>query len=121
VGRVPDASQQRPNAGPPLREETSVATRAEIFEAATEAPVAPYRPREDGVVVPPGGSLAVGPGGLYLSPVDPVASLRGGDRFPLTPRFAEGCDMTVIVSVDAVGGAPLCEGPHVAPSDAPRP
>ena len=101
--------------------ETPVAARAEIFEAATEAPVALYRPREDGVVVPPGGSLSLGPGGRYLALVDPVATLRGGDRFPLTLRFAEGDDMTVIVSVNAVGGAPLGEGPLVAPSGAPRP
>lgn len=92
---------------------TPLAARVEIHETATESPVAPDRRRES-VVLPPGGAVSFGPGGLYLALFDPVTNLRGGDRFPLTLRFTGG-DVTAILSVDAVGGSPLGEGPLVVP------
>lgn len=104
-----------------LGAETPLAARVEILEAATEAPAAPDRPREGGLVIPPGGSVVLGPGALYLALIDPATILRGGDRFPLTLRFADGGELTVVVSVDAVGGAPLHEGPLVVPPETPRP
>ncbi len=92
---------------------TPLAARVEIHETATESPVAQDRRRES-VVVPPGGAVSFGPGGPYLALLDPVTNLRGGDRFPLTLRFTGG-DVTAILSVDAVGGSPLGEGPLVVP------
>ncbi len=92
---------------------TPVAARVEIHETATEAPAAPDRRRES-VVIPTGGAVSFGPGGLYLALFDPVMSLHGGDRFLLTLRF-DGGDVTAILSVDAVGGSPLGEGPLVVP------
>lgn len=92
---------------------TPLAARVEIHETATESPAAPDR-RWESVVVPPGGAVSFGPGGLYLALFDPVMGLRGGDRFPLTLRF-DGGDVTAVLSVDAVGGSPLGEGPFVVP------
>lgn len=98
---------------------TPLAARVEVYETATESPAAPDRRRES-VVVPPGGAVSLGPGGLYFALFDPVMNLRGGDRFPLTLHFTGG-DVTAILSVDAVGGSPLGEGPLVVPDGARRP
>ena len=55
--------------------------------------------RVDRLVVPPGGTLRLAPGGSHLMLIDLVRDLRTGDRVPITLQFDDGSTHAVEATV----------------------
>lgn len=63
------------------------------------------RPKEDGFIVPAGGSHQLVPGGDHLMLMDLTAPLQPGADVPVTLRFEDGSSLPVTAQVrDAAGG-----------------
>ncbi|HEV7266412.1 MAG TPA: copper chaperone PCu(A)C [Falsiroseomonas sp.] len=78
---------------------TPVAEGVEIHESMIENNIARMRPRSDGVVLPPGGTVRFEPRGLHLMLIKPHADLKVGQDFILTLRFDNGEVLDVPVTV----------------------
>lgn len=61
------------------------------------------RPRPEGILLPPGESVRLEPGGLHLMLIDPVGGLAQGTRVPVTLRFERAGKVAVELAVEAAG------------------
>ncbi|MGG5810536.1 copper chaperone PCu(A)C [Falsiroseomonas sp. CW058] len=83
--------------------ETPAARSVEIHEQRMEEGVMRMRPLPDGVPLPPGETVTLGPGGTHLMLVGPTRALARGERVPLTLRFERAGEVRVELSVEAAG------------------
>jgi len=93
------------------------ASTVELHTMSMEGDIMRMRPIE-GVDLPPGGRLAMQPGGgVHIMLIGLTAPLKPGDRFPLTLEFAKAGKLEVSVEVRALGagspagGAPVAKQP----------
>jgi copper(I)-binding protein len=84
-----------------------VAGGAEIHSHITEGGIARMR-RVDAVVIPPGQSLVLGPGGYHVMLVDLNQPLKEGDLIKLTLVFEKAGEIEVDATVEPIGAT----GPH---------
>lgn len=87
---------------------SSQAERIDIHEIAVIDGVAKMRPLAEGLVLPPGGTLALEPGGRHLMIWGPRGAWTPGARIPLELDFA-------------LAGTIAAEFVVYAPGDAPKP
>jgi periplasmic copper chaperone A len=88
------------------------AAKIEAHETIEDNGVAKMRPAE-ALSLPPGGELAMKPGGTHLMLMDLAGPLKEGTHFPLTLTFAKGGPLTVEVEVAPLGaGAPMSHDHH---------
>ncbi|SFI72131.1 Copper(I)-binding protein [Bradyrhizobium sp. cf659] len=101
---------------------TAHALRTEIHEMAVNGGVMTMRPLVDGLVIAPGQSLSLAPGGGHLMFIGLDAPLRVGDQVPVTLSFEHAGEVKVTLDVQAIGAqAPeKTERTEIAPP-APRP
>jgi len=78
--------------------ETAVAERAELHETTLDGGVMRMRP-VPALEVPPGGAVALEPGGPHVMLLDVRRDLAAGESFPLTLRFEDGGERTLDVTV----------------------
>ena len=83
--------------------ETPAARAVEIHEQRMEEGVTRMRPLPDGIPIPPGETVTLGPGGTHLMLVGPTRALARGERVPLTLHFERAGQIRVELSVEAAG------------------
>jgi copper(I)-binding protein len=80
-----------------------VAGRVEIHEMAMNGGVMTMRPIEKGLVIDPGKTVKLAPGGHHLMLLDLKTPLKQGDKVPLTLQFEKAGKVNVSLDVQGVG------------------
>ena len=80
-----------------------VAGKVEIHEMAMNNGVMTMRPLDKGLVIEPGKTVKLAPGGYHLMLMDLKAPLKQGDRVPLTLEFEKAGKVTLSLDVQGVG------------------
>ncbi len=88
-----------------------VAGKVEIHEMATSNGVMKMRPLEKGLVIEPGKTVKLAPGGYHLMLMDLKSPLKQGEKLPITLEFEKAGKVTVSFDVEGVGA----QGPAGAP------
>lgn len=83
---------------------STIAERVEIHSMTTEDGVMRMRPvGKDGVVVKPGETVALAPGGIHIMFVGLKNPLKAGERVPLTLEFKNGGSLDVELATEELG------------------
>ncbi|MGY4308435.1 copper(I)-binding protein [Bradyrhizobium sp. USDA 4369] len=80
-----------------------VAGRIEVHEMAVSNGVMTMRPLEKGLVIEPGKTVALAPGGYHLMLMELKSPLKQGDKLPVTLEFEKAGKVAVTLEVQAVG------------------
>jgi copper(I)-binding protein len=85
------------------------AGRVEIHEMATVDGVMTMRPVKDGIVVGPGATVELKPGGYHMMFMDLKGPLKQGERVKGTLVFEKAGTVPVEFAVEAIGAKPAAE------------
>ena len=77
--------------------------RAEVHEMKTEEGVMRMRPLDNGLVIAPGQTVVLAPGGYHMMFLDLAASLKQGDKIKGTLAFEKAGTVEVEFAVRAIG------------------
>lgn len=91
---------------------TELAQKVEIHESTAKDGVARMRPLTDGVVIEPGQTVELQPGGTHIMFVEPSRQLKDGDRFDVTLSFEKAGDVDVEFAVQSMGSKPAATEDH---------
>lgn len=91
---------------------TSLAEKIEVHESTTTDGVARMRPLPDGLVVEPGATVELKPGGIHLMFVKPSKQLKDGERFKATLAFEKAGAVEVEFAVQGMGNKPSAQQEH---------
>ena len=80
-----------------------VAARIEIHEMAMNNGVMTMRPLDKGLVIEPGKTVKLAPGGYHLMMMDLKNPLKQGDKVPVTLEFEKAGKVTLSFDVQGVG------------------
>jgi len=80
-----------------------VAGKVEIHEMAMNNGVMTMRPLDKGLVIEPGKTVKLAPGGYHLMLMDLKNSLKQGDKVPLTLEFEKAGKVALSLDVQGVG------------------
>ena len=80
-----------------------IAGRVEIHEMAMDGSVMTMRPLDKGLVIDPGKTVKLAPGGNHLMLMDLKNPLKQGDRVPVTLQFEKAGKVNVLLDVQGVG------------------
>lgn len=86
--------------------ETEMAARGEIHQMSIEGGVMRMRPLGEGLLVAPGATVALAPGGLHVMLTGLKKPLRTGEAFAATAVFETAGRIEVKVAVVAMGAPP---------------
>jgi periplasmic copper chaperone A len=82
--------------------ETPAASRTEIHTHIKDGTIMRMREVEGGIVLPPGKTVTLEPGGLHVMLIGLTQPLQEGETFPLTLKFEKAGDKTVEIAVRGV-------------------
>lgn len=91
---------------------TPAAGSVEFHEQRMDEGVMRMRPLPDGILLLPGETLTLRPGGIHLMLVGPTRALARGERVPLTLRFEHAGEVRVELSVEAAGARQPAHAGH---------
>jgi copper(I)-binding protein len=80
-----------------------VAARVEVHEMAMNNGVMTMRPLEHGLVIEPGKTAKLAPGGLHLMMLELKGQLKQGDKLPVTLQFEKAGKVQVSFDIQGVG------------------
>jgi periplasmic copper chaperone A len=80
-----------------------VAGKVEMHEMAMSDGVMKMRPLEKGLVIEPGKTVKLAPGGYHLMLMDLKSPLKQGEKLPITLEFEQAGKVTVSFDVEGVG------------------
>ncbi|MEH2527431.1 MULTISPECIES: copper chaperone PCu(A)C [unclassified Bradyrhizobium] len=80
-----------------------IAGKVEIHEMAMNNGVMTMRPLDKGLVIEPGKTVKLAPGGYHLMLMDLKTPLKQGDKVPLTLEFEKAGKVTLSLDVQGVG------------------
>src|SRR5262245_54963156 len=80
-----------------------VAGRVEVHEMAMEGGVTKMRPLDKGLVIDPGKTVKLAPGGYHLMLMDLKSEFKQGDKVPVTLQFEKAGKVNVTLDVQGVG------------------
>jgi copper(I)-binding protein len=80
-----------------------VASKVEVHEMATKDGVMTMRPLDKGLVIEPGKTVKLAPGGYHLMLMDLKGPLKQGDKVPITLEFEKAGKVNLSLDVQAVG------------------
>ncbi|RZN04635.1 hypothetical protein CWO91_30850 [Bradyrhizobium genosp. SA-3] len=80
-----------------------IAGKAEIHEMAMDNGVMKMRPLDKGLVIDPGKTVKLAPGGSHLMLQELKGPFKQGDKVPLTLQFEKAGKVAVSLDVQAVG------------------
>ena len=90
--------------------------KVEIHEMAMNSGVMTMRPLDKGLVIEPGKTVKLAPGGYHLMLMDLKQPLKQGDKVPLTLEFEKAGKVALSLDVQGVGAqAPAGEMKHDHP------
>src|SRR5947199_888396 len=82
-----------------------VAAKVEVHEMATKDGVMTMRPLDKGLVIEPGKTVKLAPGGYHLLMFDLKHQLKQGDQVPLTLDYEKAGQVTLPLDVHGVGAS----------------
>jgi len=82
---------------------TDVASKVEVHEMVVEDGVMKMRLLDKGLVIEPGKTVKLAPGGLHLMFIDLKKPLKQGDKVPVTLQFEKANKVEVLFPMEAVG------------------
>jgi copper(I)-binding protein len=85
-----------------------VAGKVEIHEMAMNNGVMTMRPLDKGLVIEPGKTVKLAPGGFHLMLMDLKTPFKQGDKVPLTLQFEKAGKVALSLDVEGVGA----QAPH---------
>jgi copper(I)-binding protein len=91
---------------------SDVAGRFEIHEMAMNNGVMTMRPLDKGLVIEPGKTVKLAPGGYHLMLMDLKSPLKQGDKVPLTLEFEKAGKVALSLDVQGVGAQAPAGGDH---------
>ncbi|GGI25413.1 copper chaperone PCu(A)C [Bradyrhizobium guangdongense] len=80
-----------------------IAGKAEVHEMATENGVMKMRPVDKGLVIEPGKTVKLAPGGYHLMLQDLKGPFKQGEKVPVTLEFEKAGKVSVSLDVQGVG------------------
>ncbi|MBI5319839.1 copper chaperone PCu(A)C [Bradyrhizobium sp.] len=80
-----------------------IAGRIEIHEMAMDGGVMKMRPLDKGLVIDPGKTVKLAPGGNHIMLMDLKNPLKQGDKVPVTLQFEKAGKVNVSLDVQSVG------------------
>jgi copper(I)-binding protein len=80
-----------------------IAGKVEIHEMAMNNGVMTMRPLDKGLVIEPGQTVKLAPGGYHLMLMDLKSPLKQGDKVPLTLEFEKAGKVALSLDVEGVG------------------
>ena len=80
-----------------------VADRIQVHEMAMNNGVMTMRPLDKGLVIEPGKTVKLAPGGYHLMLFDLKSPLKQGDKLPVTLEFEKAGKVTLSLDVQGVG------------------
>ncbi|WP_439368411.1 copper chaperone PCu(A)C [Bradyrhizobium sp. DASA03120] len=80
-----------------------IAGKAEVHEMAMDNGVMKMRPLDKGLVIDPGKTVKLAPGGNHLMLQELKGAFKQGDKVPLTLQFEKAGKVAVSLDVQAVG------------------
>ena len=80
-----------------------IAGSVQVHEMSMDNGVMKMRPLENGLVIEPGKTVRLAPGGYHLMMMDLKSPLKKGDKLPITLEFEKAGKMPVSLDVEAVG------------------
>jgi periplasmic copper chaperone A len=83
---------------------TPIAGRFQIHEMTMDNDVMKMREKEGGIVIPPGQTVELAPGGLHVMMLDLKQPLTAGEKVKGTLRFEKAGTVEVEFAVEAMGG-----------------
>ena len=89
-----------------------VAGRVEIHEMAMDDGVMKMRPLDQGLVIEPGKTVKLAPGGNHMMLLDLKTQLKQGDKVPMTLQFEKAGKVDVSLDVQGVGAQAPGGGDH---------
>jgi copper(I)-binding protein len=91
---------------------TDVAGRFEIHEMAMDGGVMRMRPLDNGLVIDPGKTVKLAPGGYHVMLMDLKSQFKQGDKVPVTLQFEKAGKVNVSLDVQGVGAQAPGGGDH---------
>lgn len=82
---------------------TEAAGRLEVHEMATTNGVMTMRPLDSGLVIPPGKTVKLAPGGYHLMLMDLKSPLKQGDKLAVTLDFEKAGKVKTVFDIQGVG------------------
>jgi copper(I)-binding protein len=89
-----------------------VAGKVEIHEMAMDGGVMKMRPLDQGLVIEPGKTVKLAPGGYHMMLMDLKTQLKQGDKVPVTLQFEKAGKVNVSLDVQGVGAQAPGGGDH---------
>jgi copper(I)-binding protein len=89
-----------------------VAGKVEIHEMAMNNGVMTMRPLDKGLVIEPGKTVKLAPGGYHMMLMDLKQPLKQGDKVPVTLEFEKAGKVALSLDVQGVGAQSPAGGDH---------
>jgi copper(I)-binding protein len=80
-----------------------IADRVQVHEMAVNNGVMTMRPLDKGLVIEPGKTVRLAPGGYHLMLLDLKSPLKQGDRLPVTLQFEKAGKVSLSLDVQSIG------------------
>jgi hypothetical protein len=80
-----------------------VAGKVEVHEMAMNNGVMTMRPLDQGLVIEPGKTVKLAPGGIHLMLLDLKGPLKQGEKLPVTLEFEKAGKVSVTLDVEGIG------------------
>lgn len=80
-----------------------IAGKVQVHEMSMNNGVMTMRPVEGGLVIEPGKTVKLSPGGLHLMLLDLKGSLEQGDKLPITLEFEKAGKVSLSLDVEGIG------------------
>jgi copper(I)-binding protein len=80
-----------------------VADKVQVHEMAMNNGVMTMRPLDKGLVIEPGKTVKLAPGGLHLMLLDLKSPLKQGDKLPVTLEFEKAGKVSLSLDVQGIG------------------
>src|SRR5580700_11855812 len=80
-----------------------VAAKVQVHEMSMNNGVMTMRPIEGGVVIEPGKTVKLAPGGLHLMLLDLKSPLKQGEKLPVTLEFEKAGKVSVVLDIQGIG------------------
>jgi periplasmic copper chaperone A len=80
-----------------------VASKVQVHEMSVNNGVMTMRPLDGGLVIEPGKTVKLAPGGLHLMLLDLKGGLKEGEKLPLTLEFEKAGKVSIVFDVGGIG------------------
>jgi periplasmic copper chaperone A len=80
-----------------------IAAKVQVHEMSMNNGVMTMRPVDGGLVIEPGKTVKLSPGGFHLMLLDLKGSLKQGDKLPITLEFEKAGKVSIVFDVESIG------------------